>query len=181
MKANKIALMVVVLGIIGCLSFYLYKDSQTINRFKEQTNSATLQQQCSNETAQFLERNNYNIKDQGLSYENHYNSKLGMCFILVNQYVVNSDFSDINLYNALENKHYASFTGYDICDPSTLVLTNQSSTKCQLNSGSIWLDGNDQKAKADEIFGFNGIKNGGVGNQNTQTEFIAAVQPFLNN
>jgi hypothetical protein len=111
-------------------------------------------------------------------YNNHLNIRLNKCFILVYAYDPKDDNIIIDLYDALEHKRYATFIGRNSCDPVSLKLRNDPD-HCWLNSGHIWLDGNDQ-GQPDMQFGFEGILNGPrTGGQNTKTEFLRALQPLM--
>lgn len=115
-----------------------------------------------------------------VNYENHFNSKLRKCFVLVRSYSPNDDFLTIDLYDAVEAKHYATFNGHSSCDPEVLAISGQNPKKCDLDSGQIWFDGNDAKNPADFTVGFRGLRyGGGSGDATTQKTFLDHVQPFM--
>lgn len=132
----------------------------------------SLQAKCSDAATKYFISKGYK-KEIAYTYVNHFNSKLDKCFILISYYADIPDSTSIDLYDALEGKHYASYLGYNNC-----TIT---ATKCQLNSGNIWLDGNDTKPFSDYHVGFQGAAIGpGVGDENTQKQFLEHIQPFMN-
>jgi len=88
----------------------------------------------------------------------------------------------IDLYDTLENKHYASFTGHATCDPAALAAIGADLKRCQLDSGNIWLDGDDQH-DPDLDFKFNGLIHGKstqFGDESTKRQFLNGLKTFLN-
>jgi hypothetical protein len=134
-----------------------------------------LQEQCSRAASTFVfDKAGNKPGAVGLVYQNHFNSKLKRCFVLVSDYQPKMDFQSIDLYDAVENTHYAMFSGYRICD----VRITRKPGKCDLNGGSIWVDGND--SKRGEVIGFQGSAYGpGVGDEHTQDTFRSRIQPFM--
>lgn len=137
-----------------------------------------LQTKCADRAIAFYRQGSYEDKSQGFSsfYTNHWNRKLGKCFIQINSTSVKDDFASVDVFDALEGKHYAAYIGHNICDPA--IMSNPK--KCQLDSGNIWFDGNDTRNPADYHVGFQGIAVGpGVGDENTQKQFLEHIQPFM--
>jgi hypothetical protein len=136
-----------------------------------------LQTQCANAAAKdFVEYFSDTTYSSGNSYQSHFNSQLNKCFI--ETYSPLSDGSVfIDLYDAVGQQHYAEFDGHENCNPLALAITGDAN-KCLLDSGNIWLDGNDTKTPADFHVG-NG--DGGTGGENTLTQFMAHIQPFMTN
>jgi hypothetical protein len=94
--------------------------------------------------------------------------------------MVNDDFLIIDLIDALEGKTYADFSGHNICDPTVLTMSNQKLTKCQLDAGNIWFDGDSTRNPADYHVGFQGYAVGpGIGDENTQKQFLEHIKPFM--
>src|SRR5262249_179511 len=109
-------------------------------------------------------------------YKNHFNSKLNKCFVLVSEYLLKDDFRTIDLYDAAEGSRYATYNGHNICD----VSITKNPKRCALDSGKVWLDGNDSRNPADFTTGFRGLLyGGGSGDENTQKTFLDHVQPFM--
>lgn len=156
------------------------KNLQAQMNVQQQENSFSLQEKCSNVSTKFVANNGYKDGDGfTFDYKNHFNSKLNKCFILVNSYNANTDSQFIDLYDALESKHYASYLGHGSCDALALSLTNNPK-KCQLDSGNIWFDGNDTRNPADYHVGFGGLIHGGIGDENTQKQFMEHIQSYMN-
>jgi hypothetical protein len=109
-------------------------------------------------------------------YQNHFNSKLKKCFVLVTSYLPNQDFVSIDLFDAIEGKRYAQFNGHNICD----VAITSSPRKCFADSGRLWFDGNDQRVPADLTVGFRGLKFGPeTGDEKTLSAFRDHIHPFM--
>ena len=113
----------------------------------------------------------------GDEYENHFNSKLTKCFVLVSAYSINDDFRTLDLYDAVEGRRYATYNGHNFCD----VAITKNLRRCAVDSGSIWFDGNDSKKPPDFTVGFRGLLyGGGAGDENTQQTFLDHVHAFMN-
>lgn len=168
---------VLILLMIGLSAIYYFEFKLPF--FQEQT----LQQNCATSAAKYFVNNEgeNNTPTVATSYKNHFDLKLNKCFILVTSYIANDDFLAIDLYDAVEGAHYATFNGHQICDPTTLTIISYDTNKCQFDSGSIWFDGNDTKNPPDYRAGFGGLKYGGVGDENTLPQFLAHIQPFMTN
>jgi len=139
------------------------------------------QPKCAAAAETFYINNGYKEKTGlSFSYNSHFNSKLDKCFILISAVSSKNDALFVDLYDVLEKKHYASFIGHNNCDPTSLVLSNNPN-KCLIDSGNVWFDGNDLRNPADFHTGFNGMIKGGSGNENTFKQFMAYVNPFMNN
>lgn len=135
----------------------------------------TLQTQCSEMASKFLSARGWK-PGVGDDYKNHFNSKLKKCFILVSGYLPSQDFVTIELYDAVEGRHYATFNGHSICD---VAITNNPK-KCAVDSGRIWFDGDDTRHPADFIAGFRGfLYGGGSGDETTQKTFLDRIKPFM--
>jgi hypothetical protein len=66
------------------------------------------------------------------------------------------------------------------CDVASLSLLN-TPNKCVSDAGNIWYDGDDTK-NPNFTVGFRGLLNGGgAGDENTQKQFMEAIQPFMSN
>lgn len=172
----KITIITILLGGF-CVYYFGYFLPQ-----KRQSTLLDLQEKCSNQAQKFFSNGDNYKNNNGyvFDYKNHFNSKLNKCFILISSYNFNEDVLAVDLYDALEIKHYASYLGHNYCDKTTLSITNDPK-KCQVDSGNIWFDGNDAKNPADFIVGFRGLKyGGGAGDENTQKQFIEKIQPFIN-
>lgn len=145
-------------------------------------NNFDLQSKCSNLAKKYFDDKGYKI-DDGFDYKNHYNLVLNKCFILISSYSMKDDFITMDLYDAVGGNRYATFNGHNNCDPRVLSLLVPSDLKkCQLDSGSIWINGNDMK-EADIVVGFEGFLNGnGIGNENTLKQFMEKIdQGFMTN
>lgn len=136
-----------------------------------QANNFNLQVQCSEQAKIFF--NNYktdNNNEAELFYKSHYNSKLNKCFILIDSVFSNVSFSD--LYDVLENKHYAIFINhYKDCHEDSSNLENNINW-CEKNSGTIWFKGNDQESPDFET--------SKPWNKNTEKEFLDQIEYFMN-
>jgi hypothetical protein len=134
-----------------------------------------LQTQCSEIASKFLSARGWK-PGEGDDYKNHFNTKLKKCFVLLSGYLANQDFVTIDLYDAVEGKHYAMFNGHNICD----VAITKNPRKCAVDSGSIWFDGDDSRHPADFTVGFRGLLyGGGSGDESTQKTFLDHVKPFM--
>lgn len=101
---------------------------------------------------------------------------MGKCFIQINSTSTKDDFESIDVFDAFEGKHYAAYIGHNICDAA---ITHKP-TKCQLDTGNIWFDGNDTRNPSDYHVGFQGIAVGpGVGDENTQKQFLEHILPLM--
>jgi hypothetical protein len=141
---------------------------------KSTQEALTLQTQCAETARRYLSARGWKPGDG--DYKNHFNSKLKKCFVLVSGYLLKEDFVTIDLYDAVEGRHYATFNGHNICD----VAITKAPRKCSLDSGSIWFDGDDTRHPADFIAGFRGLLyGGGSGDETTQKTFLDHIQPFM--
>ena len=116
---------------------------QTLHRAlddKSVQEALSLQTQCSEMASKFLSSRRWKASVGG-DYRNHFNSKLKKCFVLVSGYLPKDDFVTIDLYDAVEGRHYATFNGHQICD----VAITKNPKKCAVDSGSIWFDGDDTR------------------------------------
>lgn len=143
--------------------------------------SINSQPKCAAVAEKFFIAGGYKQKTElSSSYSSHFNTKLNKCFVLVSFTSSKNDALFVDLYDVLEKKHYASFIGHNNCDPTSLILSNNP-TKCATDLGNIWLDGNDLKTPADFQVGFSNAEKGRSGGANTFAQFMAYVNPFMNN
>jgi hypothetical protein len=179
MKITLAVLLVVVLATIG-------RQRQTLSQEQRQIQTLTMaladkskqellvsQAQCSDMANKFLTNRTYykNTDDYQFDFENHFNAKLNKCFVLIfESSLPKSDFLSINLFDAVEGKHYAKFLGNSICG---VDFTNH----CSMNSGEIWFDGNDTR-HPDFTVGPGGPLFG-VAGENIEKTFREHVQPFM--
>lgn len=148
---------------------------------QQKPNDLELQAKCSDMAKNYFVGRGYKDGDGfTFDYINHFNAKLNKCFIQISSYSPNDDARFIDVYDAVEGKHYASYNGHNICDPAILAMTNTNLNKCRVDSGNIWLDGNDTKSPPDIQVGFQGLLNGpGEGDKDTQKQFLARIQSFM--
>jgi hypothetical protein len=133
------------------------------------------QAKCSEAADKFLSNRHYERTD-GLAYENHFNAKMNKCFVLISDYDIKADLLLLNVFDAVEGKHYAEFVGHNVCD----VNHHQGPRKCFADSGHIWFDGNDTRNPSDFTVGFRGLRfGGGAGDENTLPTFRDHVRPFM--
>ena len=150
---------------------------------ERQATLLNLQEKCSNQSEKFFTKgDNYKNSDGfEFNYTNHFNFKLNKCFILISATNVNDDYLSLDLYDVLEVKHFASYIGHSICNSTVLSMINKSN-KCKMDSGNIWLDGNDSRNPADITTGFRGFLYGdSIGDENTQKKFIENIQLLFMN
>lgn len=115
-----------------------------------------------------------------ISFENHFNARLGKCFILIRSDSRTDDTLGLDLWDALEGKHYAMFIGHKDCNLGDLNI-NGTPEKCLLDGGGLWYNGDDT-ATADYKVGYGNIVDGrSAGDKNTLPEFIQKVHDFMNN
>lgn len=172
-KGNKI-LMAIILIVLIALGMYLYYRSAKID-------ALALQAKCADRAAYFYKEGWYKKDTPGFSdfYTNHWNQKLGKCFIQITSTSLNDGFETIDLFDAFEGKRFAVYMGHQSCEPAFLVVLGEPKL-CQLDSGSIWFDGNDTRNPADYHIGFKGIANGpGTVDENIQKQFLEHIQPFM--
>jgi hypothetical protein len=133
------------------------------------------QRECAASANRFLVSRGWK-PDDGSDYENHFNSRLNKCFVLVSGYLLKEDFRTFDLYDAVEGRHYATYNGHNICNPAI----TKNPRKCAMDSGSIWFDGNDSRTPADFTVGFRGLLyGGGAGDEGTQKAFLDRVRDFM--
>jgi len=179
-KENWFKLAVIII-LIAFGIYYFVISSQKREATEKLNNDVALQTKCADKAAFFYKQGGYEDSSQGFSsfYTNHWNKKLGKCFVQVNSTSMKDDFTSIDVFDAFEGKHYAMYIGHNSCDPMALLVYNDPK-KCQLDSGNIWYDGNDTKNPADYHVGFQGVAIGpGVGDENTQKQFLEHIQPFM--
>jgi hypothetical protein len=137
-----------------------------------QASDPALVSRCSDGAAKAYQRAGFDNK--GLAfYKNHWNNKQGKCFIQINA-PGKDNFLMIDVYDVFENKRYAEFNGHQICDVAIV-----GDRVCQLDSATIWSNGNDERPVGEYNFGFNGLKGGRIGTANTQKEFLEHIRPYM--
>jgi hypothetical protein len=173
LSAASIVFVIMTVGTIYYISILSHKLEQS-----ERLNSdIALKQKCSESAASFYKAGGWLDNSQGVTsfYRNHWNKKIGKCFIQISSAYMKDNILLIDVYDVLESKRYASYNGHQVCDPR-IVDTKE----CMLDSGMIWLDGDDARKTNDYHVGFNGIGNGGVGDANTQSQFLDRIRTFMN-
>lgn len=142
---------------------------------KSRKEAWTQQTECSAMADKFLAGIGWK-SDSGSYHESHFNSKLNKCFVLVSESLPKDDFRSFDLYDAVGGGHFAMYIGHDVCDVAFL----KDPKHCEMDSGTIWSDGND-RGNPDFRFGFRGIFNGGgAGDEKTQKAFLDKVkQAFM--
>ncbi len=182
------AALAVLLVLVGSLGWQVFsknvrirQQEQTIDGLtkaladKAKLQARTEQVECAESANRFLVSHGWK-PGMGDNYENHFNSRLNKCFVLVSGYSLNGDFRTLDLHDAVEGRHYATYNGHDICDP---VITGDPD-KCAMDSGSIWYDGDDSRTPADFTVGFRGLLyGGGAGDVGTQRAFRDRVRDFM--
>jgi len=150
------------------------RELKTALATKSQEQGLALQIRCAANAQQFLASRGWKAAF-GSSYDNRFNSRLNKCFVLVSEYSVKAEFRTLDLYDAVEGRHYATYNGHNICE----VAISKNPRKCALDSGSIWFDGDDSRLPADFTVGFRGLLyGGGAGDEHTQTAFLDRVRSF---
>jgi hypothetical protein len=127
---------------------------QTAIRAQSQKQGHAAQVECAASAQKLLSSRGWKPED-GSEYENHFNARLSKCFVLISTYLLKDDFRSIDLYDAVEGRHYAAYNGHNICD----VLITGKPKKCMIDGGSIWFDGNDSRHPSDFNVGFRGLCN----------------------
>lgn len=180
-KINKLSLPVTIL-IASVIVGGFYFSSQLINKQKSserqpQVNNFDLDTQCAKQSKIFFDdyekKDGNNTSDFSSYYENHFNKKLNKCFVSIYSMGTKDDTLFIDVFDAVEGKHYAMYIGHNNCDTSFLSLSNELK-KCQLDGGNIWSNGNDTITPDFQT------NNSGNGNENTKTEFTNKIQVFMN-
>jgi hypothetical protein len=145
-------------------------------------NNFAMQTQCASAAAKYFSDNDGKDLTYGIdsSYDDHFNSQMNKCFVLVFATTASTNFTSVSLYDALGGQEYAEFDGYSICNPVALEATGGNVNQCETNSGNIWADGNNAATSTYHV-GFGGLLHGGVGDENTYTDFMAHIQPYMNN
>ncbi len=171
--------LVVIIILIAFGIYYFATSSQKREAAENLNNDVALQTKCADRAAFFYKQGKYEDSSQGFSssYTNHWNKKIGKCFIQINSMSTRlDDFVTIDVFDAFEGKHYAVYIGHNICD----VAVTNNPKKCQVDSGNIWFDGNDTRNPSDYHVGFQGSAVGpGIGDDNTQKQFLEHIQPFM--
>jgi len=184
MKKQAWAAVIGILVIVGVAAYFglkaqaKYQQAQLAQQ--QANNNFDLQTKCASQAKTFFNDNGYKSgTEYNFSYEDHFDSQLNKCFIQVSSYMPSNDSLIVDLYDALGGEHYASYIGHSDC--GTPLLGGSNATKCELDSGNIWFDGNDTRNPADYHVGFGGLLHGGVGDENTFNDFMAHLQPFMSN
>ena len=137
-------------------------------------NDLNLQVKCADWASRFFTSR---VGDgSGSSYQNHFNVKLQKCFILITTYLPKEDFVGIEMLDAVSGKRFATYNGQEMCN----VAVTKSRSRCELNGGMIWFDGNEERRPADVEVGFRGLKyGGGKGDENTKNEFLNHIHRLM--
>jgi hypothetical protein len=181
LKENWFKISIIVILVVVAV-YYFVTSSHRQELSKNLDNDIAMQTKCADRAALFYKQGDYEDNPQGFSnsYINHWNKKLGKCFVQINSSSIKDDSVSIDVFDAFEGKHYAMYMGHNFCDSASLVVLNDPK-RCQLDSGSIWFDGNDTRNPADYHVGFEGIANGhGVGDANTQKQFLEHIESLMN-
>jgi hypothetical protein len=185
-KDNWFRLSIVIILLVAALSatdYFLVILPKQQQQASSVTNNFALQTQCADAAAKYFNNGGYNETSTGLnfSYDDHFNSQMNKCFVLVFSNSPNDNYLSVDLYDALGGQNYADFNGYQNCSPlSVSLIGGNQKTKCEMSSGNIWSDGDDTGSSTYHV-GFGGLLHGGVGDENTYTQFMAHIQPFMNN
>jgi hypothetical protein len=167
------ALVVITTIAIGAIAYLLNRLSVS-----EQLNSQnTLDAKCAQWASTYYKNAGLPGASAGAasSYENHWNGKLRKCFVKITQTMINDNFISFDIYDALEGKRYALYIGHQICSPGIVDPKT-----CQLDSGQIWLSGDDTK-DPDYQFGFRGAQAHHIGDADTQRDFLEHIRPLMTN
>lgn len=181
--------LVAVLALLGWIVFstntVIREQTQQIQALKtaleskSQNQALSLQTECATTANKFLTSHGF-LTSRGWNgpgdweYQNHFNSKLNKCFVLISDYDVKEDLRTLDLYDAAEGKRYAAYIGHNIC------ATRTEPNRCSVDAGSIWLDGDDSRRTPDFEVGFHGLRYDARGDENTQKSFLNKIQPFMN-
>ena len=97
------------LAVCGSVSYYYLKikpinDTKQIGLQKQQINDVDLQMKCSEIAAKSFKEDHPTATLD--SYTNHWNKSLNKCFVETTRF----SFGTIDLYDAIENQEYASFS-----------------------------------------------------------------------
>jgi hypothetical protein len=174
--------------VVGVLGWIVFSMNATIHRQEEQLQKLTasladksqqqafaLQTECAQSATRFLVSRGWKASD-GSDYENHFNSRLTRCFVLVSAYLPNDDFRTVDVFDAVEGRRYATYNGHNVCDQAI----TRNPRKCAMDSGAIWFDGNDSRIPPDFTVGFRGLVfGGGAGDERTQKVFLDRIRAFM--
>lgn len=167
-KINKLSLpATIIIASIVLGGFYF------ITKLSDQKNNLNLDVECSKQAQSFYDWYSGKAAKSSLAFENHFNIKLKKCFVLIYSGSEDgTDYSYIDLYDANEKKHYAMYVGHNYCSISSL-LTENNPKKCELDSGRIWSNGIDLTEPD--------IITKQPGGEQTKTEFLNLIKPFMAN
>lgn len=165
-KINKLSIpATIIISSIILGGFYYFTQSN-----KQKSNDIDLNIQCAKQAKTFYDWYSEDAVTSSLAYENHFNKKLNKCFILVYGAPSASDIANIDLYDAVEKKHYAMYLGHNYCSKSSLFVENNLK-KCEFDSGSIWSNGIDSTEPD--------IITKQPGGEQTKTEFFNLIQSLF--
>jgi hypothetical protein len=174
----KVAIITIVIGFGLYFATSSQKREARLEAVENLNNDLALQTRCADRAAIFYNQGGYEGDPEVFlhSYDNHWNKKLGKCFIQIRSVSLTDDYLMIGVYDAFERKTYADYTGRRICN----VAITKDPEKCRLNSGKIWFDGNYTRNPADYQVGFQGSAYGpGVGDEHTEKQFLEHIQPLM--
>lgn len=147
--------------------------SASAARSKQQ--EVATQARCAASAASFVARRWWK-PDAGSVFENHFNTRLNRCFVVVSNYDMGSDSRFVEIFDAIEGNRYGEYHGHDNCYPS--IAGDPS--KCRVDGGSIWFDGDDSRMPPDFAVGFRGmLYGGGAGDENTQKAFLDRARKLI--
>ena len=149
-------------------------------------NNFELETECASYAREYLAENGFSgangyILGQNLSYQSHYNSELGKCFILLTgNPSVSVQLPDgivpgagwVDVYDAVDGSSYASFSGFVPCGTA-------GSMSCRMNSGAIWLRGTSNIAANPNICLGQSCQPTLYGDQNTYSTFMTDVDKYF--
>jgi hypothetical protein len=94
--------------LLGCiiLGGFIYASQLNKQKFSEKQQQIDPQTKCADTASKYFTSKG-DKRGSEYNYENHYNTKLNKCFILVSYFNMDDDSLVIDLYDAVEGKHYA--------------------------------------------------------------------------
>ncbi|MBI3663257.1 MAG: hypothetical protein HY234_09430 [Acidobacteria bacterium] len=124
------SVLAVAVAAVGVLGWEVFSKSAAIRQQEQRIQDLTAaladkskqralseQTECAASATRFLVSRGWK-PDLGSDYENHFNSRLNKCFVLVSGYLLKEDFRTLDLYDAVEGRHYATYIGHNICSPT---------------------------------------------------------------
>ena len=140
LRQNWFKLAVVIINVVFGVYYFAAIQSQKHEPTEKLANLLALQAKCSDKAASFYKQGGYEegqntTTGPWYSYENHWNTKLGKCFIEITATTLVKDaimFVQINIFDAFEGKTFATYIGHSICD---VRITKNPTLVCPLKSG----------------------------------------------